>query len=312
MLTLPVTVGISKPRMQAMLEYLGRIIVVTIAVFAMLVTAAFADDRPADQHIQEEVWAIPVTLPTIAYVVRPVGKGPFPLVVMNHGVSMNQKERGFFPLVEFRDAAMWFARRGYMVVAPSGTGYGAAALDDPERGLYSLFFSKVGSCDNPNFRDAGRAVALIDKWIIEYMTDQKLIVPDNIIVVGQSAGGWAAIALSSENLPGVRAIVAFAAGRGGRVGGKPNNNCAADRLVVATAEFGRAARTPMLWIYIENDTFFGPELSRRMHEAYTKAGGNAEYHLLPPFGSDGHFLVSSPDSLPLWTPLVGAFLDKHR
>jgi hypothetical protein len=45
-------------------------------------------------------------------------------------------------------------RRGYMVVAP-GTGYGAAALDDPERGLYSLFFSKVGSCDNPNFRDAG-------------------------------------------------------------------------------------------------------------------------------------------------------------
>ena len=33
----------------------------------------------------------------------------------------------------------------------------------------------------------------------------------------------------------------------------------------------------MLWIYIENDTFFGPELSRRMHAAYTGAGGNAEY-----------------------------------
>ena len=121
---------------------------------------------------------------------------------MNHGVSLNQQERGFFPLVEFRDAAMWFARRGYMVVAPSGSGYGAAALDDPERGLYSLFYSKIGSCDNPNFRDAGLAVALIDKWIIEYMTDQKLIVPDNVIVVGQSAGGWAAIALSSENVPG--------------------------------------------------------------------------------------------------------------
>ena len=76
-----------------------------------------------------------------------------------------------------------------MVVAPSGSGYGAAALDDPKRGLYSLFFSKVGNCDNPNFRDAGRAVALIHKWIIEYMTAQGLIVPDNVIVVGQSAGG---------------------------------------------------------------------------------------------------------------------------
>ena len=298
--------------MHAMLGYLVHGFVVHATLVMVLAGAAFADERTAEQTIQEEVWAIPVILPTIAYVVRPVGKGPFPLVVMNHGVSLNQKERGFFPLVEFRAAAMWFAKRGYMVVAPTGSGYGAAASDVPERGHYSLFFSKVGNCDNPNFHEAGRFVALIDKWIIEYMTDQRLIVPDNVIVVGQSAGGWAAIALSSENVPGVRAIVTFAAGRGGRVDGKPNNNCAPDRLVAATGEFGRTARVPMLWIYIENDTFFGPELSRRMHAAYTGAGGNAEYHLLPPFGDDGHFLVSSPDGLPLWTPLVGAFLDKHK
>ena len=49
-----------------------------------------------------------------------------------------------------------------------------------------------------------------------------------------------------------------------------------------------------------------------MHAAYTGAGGNAEYHLLPPFGDDGHFLIGSADSLPLWTPLVGTFLDKHK
>ena len=295
-----------------MAGYLVRVLAVIATAFVVLGSVAFASDRPADQTIQEEVWAIPVTLPTIAYVVRPVGKGPFPLVVMNHGVSLNQSQRSFFPLVEFRDTAMWFAKRGYMVVAPTGSGYGAAALDVAERGHYSLFFSKVGNCDNPNFHDAGRLVALIDKWIIEYMTDQKLIVPDNTIVVGQSAGGWAAIALSSENLPGVRAIVAFAAGRGGRVGGKPNNNCAPDRLVTATSEFGRAARTPMLWIYIENDTFFGPDLSKRMHQAYTEAGGNAEYHLLPPFGSDGHFLIDSPDAIPLWAPLVSQFLDSRK
>jgi dienelactone hydrolase len=295
-----------------MLRHFLRVLVVYTAVFLVLAVVAFADDRPTSQTIQEEVWAIPVTLPTIAYVVRPVGNGPFPLVVMNHGVSLNQRERGFFPLVEFRDAAMWFARRGYMVVAPSGSGYGAAALDEPERGLYSVFYSKIGGCDNPNFRDAGLAVALIDKWIIEYFTDQKLIVPDNVIVVGQSAGGWAAIALASQNVPGVRAIITFAAGRGGRVGGKPNNNCAPDKLVAATGEFGRTARTPMLWIYIENDTFFGPDLSKRMHQAYIEAGGKAEYNLLPPFGTDGHFLIGSPDSIPLWAPLVGPFLEKHR
>jgi dienelactone hydrolase len=299
-------------RTDSMLRYMLRVLGFYMVVILVLAVAAFANDQPGNRTIQEEVWAIPVTLPTIAYVVRPVGDGPFPLVVMNHGVQLNPKERGFFPLVEFRDAAMWFARQGYMVVAPSGSGYGAAALDDPERGLYSLFYSKVGDCDNPNFRDAGLAVALIDKWIIDYMADQKLIVPDNVIVVGQSAGGWAAIGLSSENLPGVRAIIAFAAGRGGRVGGKPNNNCAPDKLVETAGEFGHTARVPMLWIYTENDTFFGPALSRKMYEAYTRAGGSAEYHMLPPFGGEGHFLIDSADAIPLWAPLVSQFLDKRH
>jgi dienelactone hydrolase len=270
-----------------------------------------SDDTQPPPGIQEEVWALPLIHPTVAYVVRPVGLGPFPLAVMNHGVSLNPQDRSFFPLVEFRDAAMWFARRGYLVVAPTGPGYGAAALDAPERGLFAVFYSKIGACDNPNFRDAGMAAALLDKWIIDYMTDQKLVVPDSAVVIGQSAGGWGAIALSSQNLPSVKAIITFAAGRGGRVGGKPNNNCAPDKLVDAAAEFGRSARTPMLSIYIENDTYFGPDLSRRMIDAYNGAGGSAEYHLMPPFGAEGHVFVDSPETIPQWSPLVSRFLDSH-
>jgi dienelactone hydrolase len=289
-------------------------LLLALSAFAAFATPGLcqSEDNRTLLPVQEEIWALPLIHPTIAYVARPVGNGPFPLAVMNHGVSLNQRERGFFPLVEFRDAALWFARRGYLVVAPTGSGYGAAALDVPERGLYGVFYSKIGSCDNPNFRDAGMAVALLDKWIIDYMTEQQVAKPDSAIVIGQSAGGWAAIALSSQNLPSVKAIITFAAGRGGRVGGKPNNNCAPDRLVEATAAFGRTARVPMLWFYIENDTFFGPDLSKRMHEAYTAAGGNAEYHLMPPFGNEGHFFIGSADAIPQWSPLVAQFLDKHR
>jgi dienelactone hydrolase len=284
---------------------------------AFLASLAAPDScRSADNRtllpVQEEVWALPLIHPTVAYVVRPVGNGPFPLAVMNHGVSLNARERSFFPLVEFRDAALWFARRGYLVVAPAGPGYGAMALDAPELGLFPVFYSKIGACENTNFRDAGLAAALLDKWIIDYMTRLNMALPDSAIVIGQSAGGWGAIALSSQNLASVKAIITFAAGRGGRVGGKPNNNCNPDGLVEATAEFGRTARTPMLWFYIENDTFFGPELSRRMHAAYTGAGGSAEYHLMPPFGSEGHFFIGSPDAIPQWSPLVSQFLDKHR
>ena len=87
-------------------QYWLRVLIFYAVIILLLTATAFADDKSTNRAIQEEVWAIPVTLPTIAYVVRPVGDGPFPLVVMNHGVSLNQRERGFFPLVEFRDAAM--------------------------------------------------------------------------------------------------------------------------------------------------------------------------------------------------------------
>jgi hypothetical protein len=65
-----------------MLRHLLRVLVICAIAVIVLAVAAFADDRPAGRAIQEEVWAIPVTLPTIAYVVRPVGDGPFPLVIM--------------------------------------------------------------------------------------------------------------------------------------------------------------------------------------------------------------------------------------
>ena len=248
----------------------------------------------------------------LAYVVRPIGEGPFPLLVMNHGVALDANERSFFPVIEFRDAALWFAKQGYVVVAPVRPGYGATAIEIPERGLFGLFFSGVGNCSDANFRDAGLAIASINRWVIEYMSVQPFIKRDEVVVVGQSGGGWGAIALASQNPTSVRAMIAFAAGRGGHFNGKPNNNCAPDNLVEAAAQFGRTARIPMLWIYTHNDSYFGPELTKRLATAFQAAGGNVEYHVLPDFGGDGHFMIDSADAVQMWAPLVSEFLKKHR
>src|SRR5436309_11358436 len=167
-------------------QSLRSLVAALLLLFATLITPSRAEDQAASRPIQEEIWALPLPLPMFAYVVRPVGAGPFPLAIMNHGVSLKPRDRSFFPLVEFRDAAQWFAKRGYLVVAPVGTGYGAAAIDIPERGLYGPFFSKVGKCSNPNFRAPGLAVAQIDLWIIDYMTAEKRIVPKDVVVVWQS------------------------------------------------------------------------------------------------------------------------------
>src|SRR5262249_21571862 len=260
---------------------------------------------------REELWGIPSIIPMLAYMIRPTGDGPFPLLVMNHGVSLDPKERSYFPAIEFRDASLWFAKQGYVVVAPVRPGYGAAAIEIPERGLFGLFFSGVGDCSDANFRDAGLAIASLDMWVIDYVSTQPFIKRDGVIVAGQSGGGWGAIALASQNPSSVRAIIAFEAGRGGHFNGKPNNNCAPDNLVEATAQFGRTARIPALWIYVHNDSYFGPELSMRMASAYQAAGGNVEYHLLPDFGQDGHFMIDSGDAVRICAPLVSEFLKNH-
>jgi hypothetical protein len=95
---------------------------------------------------------------------------------------------------------------------------------------------------------------------------------------------------------------------GGRVDSKAENSCASRKLIEAAREFGRTSRIPMLWIYSSDDTYLGPELSKQVHEAFTGAGGIAEDHLLPPFGSDGDL----PDAISMWTPIVNQFLDKHQ
>ncbi|MFC7695151.1 invasion associated locus B family protein [Bradyrhizobium lupini] len=291
-----------------MLKHLLAILLL-LAFPSAVHSPAAADDRTAGQVIQEEIWALPFPLPVLAFLVRPVGDGPFPLVVMNHGISLEANQRTMFPAIEYRDAARWFARRGYVVISPIR--YGASSLDDKDQGLYGAVFAHVGSCDNPNFRGSGLAIATLNEWVIDYMSKKKMIQPGKVIVVGQSGGGWGSIALGSLNPSSVQAIITFAAGRGGRVDGKPNNNCAPDKLVAATSEFGRTARVPMLWIYAENDSYFGPELTMRMHQAFVEAGGNADYRMLPSFGTDGHFMIDSADAVPIWSPLVSRFLERH-
>src|ERR1700720_2861245 len=88
-------------------------IILSLILPNLVLAGPETDHVPAPQ-VHEEVWAIPASpVPMLAYLIRPIGGGPFPLVVMNHGVSLDAKERSYFPVIEFRDAALWFARHRY-------------------------------------------------------------------------------------------------------------------------------------------------------------------------------------------------------
>ncbi|WP_374447621.1 alpha/beta hydrolase family protein [Stella sp.] len=249
-------------------------------------------EGPVQVAIEPEAGAPALALS--GYLARPDRAGRFPMVVLTHGAPRDPAERVTMRAEGAARQARDFARRGWVALSVLRRGYGASG---------GAFVEAAGPCEDRAYAAAGRAAAVDLREAARWLARQDWADPGRLLLVGVSAGGFAATALAADAPPGLVGVVSFAGGRGSR---GPNDVCRPDRLVAAFAEYGRTARAPALWIYAENDLFFGPDLSRAMHAAYAAAGGAAEFHLLPPFGSDGHTLYGrAPER---WWPLVDAFL----
>lgn len=237
---------------------------------------------------------------------RPPGDAKAPLVVINHGSPPDGGSRPSTPRQRYSGLASWFVARGYVVAVPLRRGYGETGGGWAE---------EYGTCNNPDYVRGGLATAADIRAAIDFMRTQPFVAPDRTIVVGQSAGGWGSVALSSTNPPGVAGIVNFAGGRGGQstgLGSDSFKNCTPNALVAAAGKFGSTARVPTLWIYAENDSFFRPELAQRMVQAYTAAGGRAIYKPIGAAGNDGHTLATQQNSSQVWGPIIADFLASLR
>ncbi len=261
---------------------------------------------PESGPARRQLWHIPAAHPSVmmrAHVFRPKGAGPFPLVVINHGSSQNPERRQLAAIPDFALAAHWFVERGFAVVVPQRPGHGETG---------GPYLEDQGGCEDADFLAAGIRTADSIRAAMRFMLGQPFVQKSGVVVVGQSAGGWGALALARHNPPEVRAVVNVSGGRGGRAYNRDNNNCAPARLEATAAEYGRGARVPTLWLYGQGDRFFGPDLARRLAAAFASGGGKAEFHLLPDFGAQGHDLLGSRDALPVWGPIVARFLGKAR
>jgi dienelactone hydrolase len=257
---------------------------------------------PERGAFRRQAWLVPSAQPGVMMrttLFRPSGPGPFPLVIVNHGTTQNAERRRLLKSPDFDSMAQWFVRRGFAVAVPQRPGHGETGGEYRE---------DQGGCDEADFARAGRGAAESIAAAVAYLQTQSFVRRTGVIVVGQSAGGWAALALASRAPAGVRAVIDFAGGLGGRSWDRPDNNCAPDRLIATAAEFGRTSRIPTLWIYTENDSYFAPNLSG----AFRAAGGKADYELLRAFGDDGHFMAERPGSEAAWGPALERFLAALR
>jgi len=273
-----------------------RIAIVALAALLNIEGAA------ADDFVREEL-RIPMAAAgpkgLEAVLVRPRGPGRYPLALINHGSPRSSADRpGMTPLAML-PVAMEFARRGWATAVVMRRGYGGSGGNWAEG---------YGSCENPDYVAGGIPSAVDLRTAIDYLSQRPDIDPSRIISAGVSAGGFATVALTADPPKGLVAGINFAGGRGSQ---SADSVCHGERLISAYGTFGKRSRVPMLWVYAENDHFFGPALAKRFNEAFTAGGGRTTFILEPPFGADGHSLFSRA-GIPRWTPLVDNFLKSQN
>lgn len=218
---------------------------------------------------------------------KPDGDGPFPLVIINHGKAYGDPR--FQGRSRHSSAARFFLQRGYVVLMPMRQGFSKST------GSYI-----GGGC---NIDSNGLQQAQDTKAALDWAVSQSWADKSNILIMGQSHGGWTTLAFGTLNYSGVKGLVNFA-------GGLRQDTCAGweGSLARAAGGYGKDTQVPSLWFYGDNDSFFAPYTFRPMFEKYTAAGGKAELVAFGNFGSDAHSMFASRDGIPIWQPKVGAFM----
>ena len=236
-------------------------------------------------------------------VVRPRGKGPYGVVVLNHGVGSTWESRHRESPALLMASAVAFAQRGYAVVMPLRRGFGDTAGE---------FAESPGWCTHPDYRRGEQAAAR--DVLAAYAFARELPYADGsrMILAGQSAGGVVSLYAAAQSPPGLQAVLAFAAGRGADPYGAPGVPCAPASVAALFEAAGKAIKVPVLLAYAENDLYFGPATARSWYSRFEAGGGSAEFLLQPAFHANGHFLFSDPTGIDLWLPRVEDFLRRHH
>ncbi len=282
-----------------------------VITFILINGAAFAQAQPTPISITvplQGAGAFGRALEMRAELFKPTGEGPFPVMVYAHGRSGTQQERSALREVVPRQYLDFWLAKGFAVVGVARPGYGLTGGADREMPGHS-WDNSTGRCSG-NFspeRVAETASAAVQATI-DWVKQQSWTKPGAIVVTGNSVGGMTAIAVGAKSIEGVVAIINFAGGTGGNPSIAPARSCMPERLTDMYGKFGSSSHTPNLWLYAENDLFWGAEMPKSWHAAYVASGAQKStfFTTAATPSPDGHDLIFVGRSL--WEPKVDQFL----
>ena len=259
----------------------------------------------ADLH--EEVSHLPVTVkdlygrqetrPITLTSFHPAGEGPFPLVIMNHGRAPADR-RALQVRQRYEALSRYLVSKGFAVLVPTRVGYGETYGDfDPE---------SSGECQHMRPQAAAQAVTDEVMAVLAHAKTLPWVDTRRWVVMGQSMGGFTAIAVTAHNPPGLVAAINFSGGTGGNPELKPGNPCSPQAVGALWKSLAAGARVPMLWMYWQNDHYWGPDVPRQWAQDWRDGGGQVDFQQFPPAGNEGHQgLLADMDH---WVPVVEAWL----
>ena len=283
-----------------------------VALFMLLTGSVMAQPVVPPQPQQPQVMTLPLTIDgtvhqVVTHVYKPSGTGPFPLVIFSHGRAPLQADRDKLQYPVLIGHANYWLRKGVAVVAPVRPGYGETGGADRENSLTRWSGSTCTS--DPDFTQVGRNASAVVVAVHGWAVQQPWVRTDRILLAGQSVGGLTAIAASALNLPGVLASVNFAGGAGGNPAASPGSSCKPENLTRTYAAYGKLVKIPSLWLYAENDQYWGADAPQRWYAAFSAGGSDAALVQTGPLPEhDGHSLLAFGGRL--WSVPLNAFVLK--
>lgn len=230
---------------------------------------------------------------------QPIGKGPFPLVVLSHGTPSTASKRAKYGYWYKPSIVNALTLRGFAVIVPIRRGHGATGGE---------FAGSFGDCSDPDFYNAGLADAEDILATLRFASGISYIDNTKIILFGYSAGGFASIATANLKPKGVIAIANFSGGRGGVHYEKFGIACFPGRMTETIGRYAENIDIPVLWHYVENDVFFPPDTVTEWFQAFKDSGGNGKLIIEPPYKSNGHKLLVSSGGVSIWGKAFDDFL----
>lgn len=209
-------------------------------------------------------------------------RGAAPFALIAHGRPASEAERKRMGQVKYPANSVWLVQHGFTVLVPTRIGYGTSGGPDLD---YS------GACASKKYLQALDAAVAEYRQVLQHMAALAYVDPHRGVVIGESFGGMVALAMADAGAGAVRGAVNFSGGDGGDYS-HLEQPCDAPALENSFAGLGAVNRRPVLWLYSENDRFWGERLPRRWFDAFSRAGGRGEFRQLPPDKNNGHFIFN--------------------